>query len=139
MAGVQMIIMINKKEGTTDLEFYKYWNEVHGPMFLDKVPLARKYISKYEQYHMNGAERSEIVKQMADAGSVSVDRCDGVSVLSADSLEDLQKVLTSKEFLETVNPDNHVYAGQITSVLLSEGEKVLMYERDADAAATGPR
>lgn len=56
---------------------------------------------------------------------------EGISVLSADSLEDLQKVMTSKEFLEIVNPDNAVYAGEIKSVLLYEGEKVVMYERDS--------
>lgn len=71
-----------------------------------------------------------MAKNMAEAGSVILDSCDGVSVLSADSLEDLQKVLTSKEFLEIVNPDNAVYAGDIKSVLLYENEKVTMYDRD---------
>ncbi|KAK5312774.1 hypothetical protein LTR93_011195 [Exophiala xenobiotica] len=129
MAGVQLIIMIKKRPGTTQGEFFKYWKEVHGPMFLDKVPLARKCISKYEQYHINSSESSEVVQQMASAGSVNVDKGDGVSVLSADSLESLQKVLTSNEFLEIVNPDNQVYAGQITSVLLTGWERVVMYER----------
>lgn len=47
--AVKMVIMISRKPGTTPDEFYKYWTEVHGPMFLDRVPLARQYISKYEQ------------------------------------------------------------------------------------------
>lgn len=151
MAPVQMVIMISRKYGTTPEEFYKYWKEVHGPMFIEKVPLARKYISKYEQvcahswlfeprfnppvanqfsqYHMKDPARASTVKGMAEAGSVIVDGCDGVSVLYADSLEDLQKVFTSKEFLEIVNPDNSVYAGDVKSVVLSGEERVVMYDR----------
>lgn len=79
---------------------------------------------------MRSSESATVAKEMATSGSVAVDGCDGITVLSADSLEDLQKVMTSKEFLEIVNPDNKVYAGEVRSVLLAGNERVVMFERD---------
>lgn len=56
--------------------------------------------------------------------------CDGVAMLWADSLEDLEKVLASKE-MEILAADQANYAARNHSVLLYENdsEKVVMYER----------
>ena len=37
-----------KKEGLTDAEFFKYWHEVHGPLFAG-LEITKKNILKYEQ------------------------------------------------------------------------------------------
>lgn len=49
---VKLVTSIWRKEGMTPEEFSIYWKEVHGPMFLDRIPCARQYISRYEQVHL---------------------------------------------------------------------------------------
>lgn len=45
---VCLLAFMAKKPGMTDDEFFKYWHEVHGPLFAN-LDIVKKNILKYEQ------------------------------------------------------------------------------------------
>ncbi len=45
---VRLVGFMAKKEGLSDAEFYRYWHEVHGPVFAN-LEIVKKNILKFEQ------------------------------------------------------------------------------------------
>ena len=45
---VRLVGFMAKKEGLTDAEFFKYWHEVHGPLFAS-LEIVKKNLTLYEQ------------------------------------------------------------------------------------------
>ena len=46
---VKLYVLLTKKPGVSDEFFCDYYKNVHGKMFLEEVPEAKKYLLKYEQ------------------------------------------------------------------------------------------
>ena len=45
---VRLVGLMAKREGMSDAEFFKYWHEVHGPLFAS-LEIVKKNLTLYEQ------------------------------------------------------------------------------------------
>ena len=44
---IKVIVLVNRKEGISREEFYKYWKEVHGPFVAKHIPYLKKYVQNH--------------------------------------------------------------------------------------------
>jgi uncharacterized protein (TIGR02118 family) len=44
---IKVIVVVKRKPGISREEFYKYWENVHGPLVAKHIPGLRKYIQNH--------------------------------------------------------------------------------------------
>lgn len=44
---VKLIVLIHKKTGLSDEDFYRYWKEKHGPLAARIIPGLRRYVQNH--------------------------------------------------------------------------------------------
>ena len=89
----KMIITIKRREGMSHDEFVRYQRDVHRPLLM-AIPEARRYIRRF------------VVSYPIPAPDYSGPDYDSVVEAWFDSLEDMNALYFSDNFLSTVDPDH---------------------------------
>ncbi len=90
---IKMIITIKRRQGMTHEEFVRYQRDVHRPLLM-AIPEARQYIRRF------------VVSYPVVAPDYSGPDYDSVVAAWFDSMEDMNALYFSKNFLEKVDPDH---------------------------------
>ena len=90
---VKMIITIKRRAGMSPAEFVHYQREIHRPLLLS-IPEARQYIRRF------------IVSYPVAAPDYSGPDYDSVVEAWFDSMEDMNALYFSENFLTKVDPDH---------------------------------
>ena len=90
---IKMIITIKRRNGMSHEEFVRYQRDVHRPLLM-AIPEARRYIRRF------------IVSYPITAPDYSGPDYDSVVAAWFDSMEDMNALYFSKNFLEKVDPDH---------------------------------
>lgn len=93
MRMIKMIITIKRREGMSHEEFVQYQREVHRPLLM-AIPEASRYIRRF------------VVSYPISAPDYSGPDYDSVVEAWFDSLEDMNALYFSKNFLSKVDPDH---------------------------------
>ncbi|KAI0738715.1 hypothetical protein C8Q80DRAFT_1124814 [Daedaleopsis nitida] len=101
---VRVIALMAKKDDISDADFYKYWHEVHGPLFAN-LEITKKNLLKYEQafssqHHYNHAFDAGILA----IGAATTSTFKGMAVFEAESYEKIFQVIGSDEYSSVVGP-----------------------------------
>ncbi|KAJ7472691.1 hypothetical protein FB451DRAFT_1398891 [Mycena latifolia] len=96
---IHLISLINRLPHVSFGEFDRHWGEIHGPL-IEALPAVKSGLVKYKQFHVS----PEANAKLAGRG-LSVLPHDGVVQWSAERMEDIFELFTSKELIETVLPD----------------------------------
>ncbi|GAB3800679.1 hypothetical protein GCM10028819_26450 [Spirosoma humi] len=119
---IKMTMLLKRNPKLTRDEFVKHHIEIHGPLFR-QIPEAKDHVIRYLQTHPV-SEVSSVVK---------VDDFDGTAELWFDSVEGLDKVLTSTFYKEKVWPD------ELTFLDHANTRVVLGYQDDIIGEVTEKR
>lgn len=90
---IEMIITIKRREGMSHEEFVHYQREIHRPLLMS-IPEARKYIRRF------------VVSYPIPAPDYSGPDYDSVVTAWFDSMEDMNALYFSENFLDKVDPDH---------------------------------
>lgn len=90
---IKMIITIKRREGMTHEEFVKYQRETHRPLLLS-IPEAKQYIRRF------------VVSYPIPAPDYSSPDYDSVVEAWFDTMEDMNALYASENFLKKVGPDH---------------------------------
>ena len=90
---IKMIITIKRRDGMTHEEFVRYQREVHRPLLM-AIPEARRYIRRF------------VVSYPIAAPGYSGPDYDSVVEGWFDSMEDMDALYFSENFLKYVDPDH---------------------------------
>ena len=80
--------------------FHSYWSTKHSQLF-SSLPIVRSKLVAYHQLHFSSEDSSAI----AALGFPVADDFDGAAEFTAHSVQDFVDVFTSKEYQDTVVPD----------------------------------
>lgn len=110
---VKMIITLKRREGMTHEEFVHYQREIHRPLLMS-IPEAKQYIRRF------------VVSYPISAPDYSGPDYDSVVEAWFDSMEDMNALYFSENFLTKVDPD-HVNFMDLSSYgrVVAEEEVVL--------------
>jgi len=110
---IKMIITIKRREGMSHEEFVHYQRESHRPLLM-AIPEARKYIRRF------------LVSYPIQAPDYSGPDYDSVVEAWFDSMEDMNALYFSENFLSKVDPD-HVNFMDLSSYgrIIAEEEVVI--------------
>ncbi|KAI0718985.1 hypothetical protein C8T65DRAFT_706632 [Cerioporus squamosus] len=100
---VRLVGFMAKKEGITDAEFFKYWQETHGPLFAS-LEIVKKNILLYEQHHY-----TDKFEAGAKAMGFDIPPYRGLAIFEAESYEKVMEVFTSEEYARLCEPDEKHY------------------------------
>jgi hypothetical protein len=64
------------------------------------------------------------------AGFSVTEQLDGMSIITAETAEDLAKIVLSKVMKEKVLPDNDVFTASLSTILVDDAHVVPMYSRE---------
>ena len=90
---IKMIITIKRREGMSHEEFVRYQREIHRPLLMS-IPESRRYIRRF------------IVSYPVPAPKYSGPDYDSVVEAWFDSMEDMNALYFSENFLSKVDPDH---------------------------------
>ncbi len=90
---IKMIITIKRREGMSHEEFVHYQREIHRPLLMS-IPEARQYIRRF------------VVSYPIPAPDYSGPDYDSVVEAWFDSMEDMNALYFSENFLSKVDPDH---------------------------------
>ena len=90
---IKMIIAIKRREGMSHEEFVHYQSEIHRPLLMS-IPEARQYIRRF------------VVSYPIPAPDYSGPDYDSVVEAWFDSMEDMNALYFSENFLSKVDPDH---------------------------------
>lgn len=90
---IKMILTIKRREGMSHEEFVRYQRDVHRPLLM-AIPEARRYIRRF------------VVSYPISAPDYSGPDYDSVVEGWFDSMEDMNALYFSDNFLEKVDPDH---------------------------------
>ncbi|KAJ7472696.1 hypothetical protein FB451DRAFT_1398896 [Mycena latifolia] len=96
---IHFIAFLNRLPHVSFEEFDRHWGEIHCPL-IEALPAVKSGLVKYRQFHVS----PETNARLAGMG-LSVLPHDGVAQWSAERVEDILELFTSKELIETVIPD----------------------------------
>lgn len=110
---IKMIITIKRREGMSHEEFVHYQREIHRPLLM-AIPEARQYIRRF------------VVSYPIPAPDYSGPSYDSVVEAWFDSMEDMDALYFSENFLSKVDPD-HVNFMDLSSYgrIVAEEEVVI--------------
>ncbi len=80
---VKLVFCLHRRPGVDEVEFHRYWREVHGPLAASFAPVLG--FSKYVQVHTTSVPLSDAIA--SDRGAP--EHFDGVAELWYDSVETL--------------------------------------------------
>jgi conserved hypothetical protein len=90
---IKMIITIKRREGMSHEDFVRYQRDVHRPLLMS-IPEAHEYIRRF------------VVSYPIPAPDYSGPDYDSVVEAWFDSMEDMNALYFSENFLKTVDPDH---------------------------------
>lgn len=90
---IKMIITIKRREGMSHEEFVHYQREIHRPLLMS-IPEAHQYIRRF------------VVSYPISAPDYSGPDYDSVAEAWFDSMEDMNALYFSENFLSKVDPDH---------------------------------
>jgi uncharacterized protein (TIGR02118 family) len=90
---IKMIITIKRREGMSHKEFVHYQREIHRPLLMS-IPESRRYIRRF------------VVSYPIPAPKYSGPDYDSVVEAWFDSMEDMNALYFSENFLSKVDPDH---------------------------------
>ncbi|KAJ8085304.1 hypothetical protein PM082_004099 [Marasmius tenuissimus] len=96
---VRTVIFLKKREDITIDEFSQYWLDNHSKVLLD-FARGKKGIIKYEQLHVNQAEKSRLKKM-----GVPVLDYDGVVLFDFESFDAMNTAFNTDDYTRKVVPD----------------------------------
>ncbi|KAL1901980.1 hypothetical protein Sste5346_001686 [Sporothrix stenoceras] len=99
---IRVTVCVNRKKGTTEEEFNKYWAYEHGPLALDW--LLRCGIVRYVQYHTT-SEYRDLAKKMSEAVGRPGLQYDGMGDFWVRKYEDFEAAFLDPEYQEKIRPD----------------------------------
>ncbi|KAF7551828.1 hypothetical protein G7Z17_g4761 [Cylindrodendrum hubeiense] len=99
---IRVTVCVNRREGTTEEEFNKYWAYQHGPL---ATPwLQRCGIVRYVQYHTTSEHRN-LAKKMSEAVGRPLLQYDGMGDFWVRKYEDFEAAFLDLEYQEKIRPD----------------------------------
>lgn len=117
---IKMTMLLKRNAQLTHEEFVKHHIEKYGPLFR-QIPEAKVHVIRYLQTHPI-KERSSVIK---------VDDFDGTAELWFDSVEGLDKVLTSDFYKMHVWPDELTFLDRAnTKVTLGYQDDIIGNETE---------
>ena len=90
---IKMIITLKRREGMRHDEFVRYQRDIHRPLLM-AIPEARRYIKRF------------VVSYPIPAPGYSGPDYDSVGEAWFDSMEDMNALYFSQNFIEKVDPDH---------------------------------
>lgn len=90
---IKMIITLKRREGMSHEDFVHYQREIHRPLLME-IPEARQYIRRF------------VVSYPISAPNYSGPDYDSVVEAWFDSMEDMNALYFSNNFLSKVDPDH---------------------------------
>ena len=96
---LRLTIFIRRKAGMTPAAFHSYWSTEHRRLF-SALPVVQAKLVAYHQLHFN-----EDSSAIASLGFPVAADYDGAAEFYAHSVQDLIDVFTSREYQETIVPD----------------------------------
>ena len=93
---IKLMILLKRKPGMSDEDFYRYWRENHGNTVMGTKEFFR-HVRRYVQSHK---------KLNAKSGfSSSESEYDGVAEFWFDDVESMNRAFSEPKYLEIVQPD----------------------------------
>ncbi|KZV93440.1 hypothetical protein EXIGLDRAFT_45469 [Exidia glandulosa HHB12029] len=99
---IKFTVFIKRKDGLSIEDFNKYWSDHHAEVF-KSIPIVKKNLVKYTQYHVN-TEASAIVGAV-----MPVAPFDGAAIFYARTQEDLLAVFSDPHYQSVVIPDEEQF------------------------------
>ena len=96
---LRLTIFIRRRSDITPAAFHSYWSTKHSQLF-SSLPIVRSKLIAYHQLHFN-----EDSSAIALLGFPVASDYDGAAGFYAHSVQDFIDVFTSKEYQETIIPD----------------------------------
>ncbi|TFK85355.1 hypothetical protein K466DRAFT_494925 [Polyporus arcularius HHB13444] len=100
---VRLVGFMAKLETVSDADFYKYWHEVHGPLFAN-LEIVKKNLLLFEQHHYTNQFEAG-----AKALGFDVPAYHGLTIFEAESYEKIMEVFTSEEYARICQPEEKNY------------------------------
>ncbi|KAF2635235.1 hypothetical protein P280DRAFT_536532 [Massarina eburnea CBS 473.64] len=132
---IRVTVCVNRKPGTTEEQFSKYWANNHGPLAIDW--LQRNGIVKYVQYHTTSQYKA-LGQKMYDATGRAPLSYDGMGDFWVRKYEDFEAAFLDPYYLSSIQPDEKklicmntisVTIG-VENIVLEEGKKVENHARE---------
>ncbi|KAJ8085228.1 hypothetical protein PM082_004022 [Marasmius tenuissimus] len=96
---IRLLYFIQRAPHLTYEEFDKYWEEVHGPLFVS-IGIAKKNIHRYEQLTVDQESKTKLQTIWPN-----IPDYDGIIVFEADSIEKLGELVSDEEWTTKVVPN----------------------------------
>ncbi|KAF2794250.1 hypothetical protein K505DRAFT_242551 [Melanomma pulvis-pyrius CBS 109.77] len=132
---IRVTVCVNRKIGTTEDEFNKYWAYKHGPLATEW--LQRNGIIKYVQYHTT-SEYKSLGQKMFDATGRSPLSYDGMGDFWVKKYDDFEAAFLDPYYQKVIQPDEKNLIDMDTIavtigveyVVINEGKIVQKHERE---------
>ncbi|KAF2265055.1 hypothetical protein CC78DRAFT_567836 [Lojkania enalia] len=132
---VRVTVCVNRRQGTTEDEFNKYWAYKHGPLATDW--LQRNGIIKYSQYHTT-SEYKALGKNMFEATGRTLLAYDGMGDFWVKKYEDFEAAFLDQYYQQVIQPDEKNLIDMDTIavtigveyIVIEDGEIVEKHSRD---------
>src|SRR5262245_57995326 len=105
---IKLVYCFRKKWGLTDMEFSRYWQEVHGPLG-SRIPGLRRLV----QSHLH-----------APAFSLRQPDFDGMAELWFDDLDALRRARTSPEWSAATADEANFIDGENVALFITEEREI---------------
>ncbi|KZV98532.1 hypothetical protein EXIGLDRAFT_700772 [Exidia glandulosa HHB12029] len=93
---VKLIVFVRRKPGLSHEEFFKYWREVHAPIFMS-LAVAKRNVVKYVQFQIDSDASAELGKFKF----APIAQFDGYAIFYGKTKEQLFELFTDAEYSRT--------------------------------------
>lgn len=97
---IKLMILLKRRPGMSDEEFYRYWREDHGRTVMGTKEFSR-HIRRYVQSPKKLGANSAFASAESDY--------DGVAELWFDDVDSMNRAFAEPKYLEIVRPDEHKF------------------------------
>ncbi|KAF9258130.1 hypothetical protein L218DRAFT_1080566 [Marasmius fiardii PR-910] len=101
--GTVVLLFIKRKPGLSFDQFCQHYREIHSPMAV-RFEIFRKNVTRYEVLYVNQEWKSKL----RDMGH-EIPNWDAISLFQVDSVQNLVRVFTDKEFTKETTPDALIF------------------------------
>ncbi|KAK1236159.1 hypothetical protein PQX77_000601 [Marasmius sp. AFHP31] len=109
---VRTVVFLKKREDVTIEEFSRYWLDRHSKVLLD-FARGKAGIIKYEQLHVNQAEKGRLKKM-----GVPVLDYDGAVLFDSESFDAMNTAFSTDDYVQKVIPDELKFIDREKCVVL---------------------
>ncbi|CAK7198321.1 hypothetical protein SEUCBS139899_000981 [Sporothrix eucalyptigena] len=102
-----MVAFIKRKEGMSLEEFYKYWEEVHGPLV---KPWAEKHGLTYKQIHTGSNAPTGVDSEF-------LSKYDGCAIFEFSDPNAISVAFADPEFKRDVSPDQEFFMQEQVTIM----------------------